>query len=659
MNRRNTMAGAIRFAALAAILATGSAVLAKPDPDRPLSEGLSVLGQPSGASNWQWGKQLFWNLADTSDFWRFRMSADGMSRQGIMPVMSAVSWAGSNRWGDTTIDTTTAFQHNDPAWVAYTYWEYAHDSLTPINGTGSYVAPLGSNTDYGWISPAMPLPSRDCPDNLVHCVWSDWAAERAARLCQATHMVGIAAADYVDGMPGYIATQIDFNPRVVQAFADSTGTKIPGSTTSDKYTYIIDHMLSRWIDFWDDAWAHFYGETARKIELYSGREPLIAAQCGWNVAYRRWMGVDFRRYYKARPRSQNWYFSIEMQGDYMRALSSAGSLIGIFGTYCAWEPSIPLGAKLNLVDENFTKSLTLAGIPLRDTAAMYNTQWFLVGYAHVAGRDGGLRRGAQAFQYGYGDQPTYARPGVTEAIHAHIPRRAYGPAFFFSDTMLRAWESKGKIWDIASDADSAWNHCPHGYYVSDAALDSLKPSAVPTCWIVTQPSTLTPAERAKLEKYAPVLSADSAALVSPVHASGKGKAWGFVDQDSSLVVVLTNMDTVASNITVTVSGLPKTSIPLYDGLADTMLAQLADSTSSTRKFTVKLAGRDTRPLVLKSAFQIVSSVVPKGSGAPVRRPTVQLRDSRRGAIYPRFDRGGTFAGWVDANGHPASSPTAR
>jgi hypothetical protein len=653
------MVGKIHVLALPLLLLLGSRICAEPDPDHPLSETQGVLAQPYGASNWQWGKELFWYKGDTSSFGAYRTYADQLSRQGIAPVMSAVMFAGSNRWGDTTIDTTIAFQHRDPAWVAYTYWEYAHDSLTSVGPNGNYVSTLGSAADGGWISPATPLPASDCPDNMTHCVWGDWAAERVARMCQATHMVGMAAADGVDGMPGPIATEIDFNPRILQAFGDSIGMVIPGATIAAQATYITTKLMPQWVSFWDGAWAHFYSETARKIKLYTGVEPLISAQCAWDVTYRRWMGVDFRHYYAAMPDPKAWYFGIEMQGDNLRAMDDNGTLIGIFGTYCAWEPSIHLGVKLNIDDTYLQQSLTLAHIPLRDTASMYDTQWFLEGFAHVAGRDGKLRRAAQAFQYGYSDQTNLAKPGVTEAIWAHIPRRAYGPAFFFSDTMIRSWESQGKIWSIDADADTAWKHCPHGYYVSDAALDSLKPSAVPTCWIVTRPATLIAAERAKLEKFAPVVSADSAALLAPIHASGKGKAWGFVDQDSSLVVVVSNMDTVPSTITVTVGGLPEWAIPLYDGLADTLLSVLPGSSTPTRTFTIHLASRDTKPFVLMNAFMDMSSVLPKENPGRHPGPELNLLHANSGAVFPRFARNGTLAGWVDASGHPSLAPSTR
>jgi hypothetical protein len=635
---------------LAALTTTHS--VAAPNPDQPPNEA-KIYDFPWGMGNAQWGKQLFWDKADSSQFSDMRASADKLASQGVAPVASAVCWIGSNRWGDPTLSTDVAIQKTDPAWIAYTAWEYAHDSLTPVDASGQYIAPLGSSTDYGWISPAQPLPAADCPDGRKTCVWGDWAAERIARMCQATHMVGIAAADYVDGMPSYNSSQIDFSPRVIQAFQDSTGIKIPGASISEKASYINKNLASRWADFWDDSWAHFYTEMARKVKLYTGKEALIQAQCAWNVPQRRWMGVDFRRYWKMLPNSRNWYFGIEMQCDKLRAMYSPGTLVGNFGTYCAWEPSMPLGAKLNIVDDYFTTGLTLAHIPLRDTAAVYNTEWFLVGYTHIAGRDGNVRRAAQAFQYGYNDKVALARPGVTPAIWAHIPRRAYGPAFFYSDTMIRAVEDKGAFLGLPAAADTAWMHAPYGYFVTDAALDSLKPNAVPTCWILPPSALVTTAEKAKLLKYAPILTADSALKVSPIRASGKGKAWGFVDQDSSLVVVATNTDTVKANYTVTVSGLPKGTFTLKDGLADTSLFQVSDA-SGARTFQITLASRETRPFVLQNAFGVVGAIVPGGDHRPLPRSAHFSR--REGYIaFPRFDSEGDLH-WVDIHGNAIVAP---
>ncbi|HXP89970.1 MAG TPA: hypothetical protein VN931_03460 [Fibrobacteria bacterium] len=638
----------ISLAALAAPL-----LALAPNPDQPPNESL-IYDIPWGMGNAQWGKQLFWYKADSSQFADDRASADKLVSQGVAPVMSAVCWAGSNRWGDTSSSNPGAM-HTDPAWVAYTYWEYAHDSLTPVNNSGQYVAPLGSNTDYGWISPAEPMPASDCPAGMQTCVWGDWAAERVARLCQATHMVGLAAADYVDGMPGYTANQIDFNQRVIQAFEDTTGITVPGATVSAQATYINAHLASRWADFWDDSWAHFYTQMAQRVKLYTGKDALIQAQCAWNVPQRRWMGVDFRRYFKMLPDPKNWYFGIEMQCDNDRAIMSPGSLVGIFGTYCAWEPSMPLGAKLNIDNGYLVDGLDLAGIPLRDTISEYHTQWFLVGYAHIAGRDGNVRRAAQAFQYGYNDQIDSAQPGVTPAIWAHIPRRVYGPGFYYSDTMLRAMEDKGAYMNLPAIADTAWMHAPYGYFATDAALDSLKPAAVPTCWIVPPSALLTGVEQSKLLKYAPILGADSAAKVSPIRASGKGKAWGFVDQDSSLVVLVTNTDTTKATYTVSVTGLPGGTFPLMDGLADTVLFQIPDAGSNARVFQVALASRETRPFVVQNAFGKSNSIA-TGTERRIVRPQAHFSREKGDIEFLRFDSKGNLQ-WVDIHGQPVAAPS--
>jgi|GEM_PF-762761 len=620
----------IRLVRVLGALAAFSAMLpaAGPDPDKPPNES-RIYDFPWGMGNAQWGKQLFWNEGDTSRFSDMRASADKLASLGVAPVMSAVCWAGSNRWGDTSLPPGIAILKTDPAWVAYTRWEYSHDSLTPVDASGRYIAKLGSSSDHGWISPAQPMPASDCPEGMRTCVWGDWAAERVARLCQATRMVGLAAADYVDGMPGYNSSQIDFSPRVIRAFEDSTGITVPGTTVADQASYIDRNLASRWDDFWDDSWAHFYTETARRIKLYTGREPLIQAQSAWNVAQRRGMGVDFRRYFKMLPDPKAWYFGIEMQCDNLRAIMAPGTLVGTFGTYCAWEPSMPLGAKLNIDNGYLVDGLNLAHIPLRDTLSEYFTQWFLVGYTHIAGRDGKVRRAAQAFQYGYNDKVDSAHPGVTPAIWAHIPRRVYGPGFFYSDTMVRAFEKDGAFLDLPDLANKAWMKAPFGYFVTDAGLDSLKPGAIPTCWIVPPRAPLTDAERAKLQRYAPILSAENAAEVSPIRASGDAKAWGFIDQDSSLVVVATNTQPERAIVTISVSGLPRGTFPLKDGLADTVLSQVADSDTTRRTFQVSLASRETRPFVLQHVGKISA-----GADQVLLRDSTLLAHQRPGIPSP-------------------------
>jgi fibronectin type 3 domain-containing protein len=615
----------IKLALTALLVLASGIVQAAPSSDTPGSEALTVDAISWGFGNMQWGKQLFWDHGDTSLLVNSRASADKSLSQGVSPLISAVNWPGANRWGDTT-DTVTGFQHADKAWVAYTYWEYAHDSLTPVLNTGSYISVLGSpngikwtaapgtSNDVGWIAPAEPLGVADCPDGRTTCTWGDWAAEKVARLCAADHDVGVATADYVEGFPNTFANQIDFNPRVIAAFGDSIGITIPGATVAAQATYITTNLMSKWLDYHDKSYAHFYSEIARKVQLYSGRIPLNQAQIAWDVATGRWLGKDLRLFYAARPNPANWFFMAEMQGDNDRPMQSVGFETGIFGTLAAWEPSFPLGAKMNIVDSYDTLSLNSAGIPLTDTGSIYDRNWLNISFIHVANRNGTLRRGVQAFQYGYNDLQQLGHAAVTTAIDKYIPRRAYGPAFFYSDTMIKKHESQGSIFGLEAESDTAWMHAPHGYYVTEVALDSLKPTAIPTCWIVTEPNLLVASERAKLTKYAPVVGTPDSAYnyYSPIKgsgASGNCKAWGFVAQDSSLVVVATNTAKGTQTYSISVAGLPAGPDTLYDGVTNSLLAVIQDSGKATRTITATFAEYDSKLLVLKSAFAHGTAVV--------------------------------------------------
>ncbi len=220
--------------------------------------------------------------------------------------------------------------------------------------------------------------------------------------------------------------------------------------------------------------------------------------------------------------------------------------------------------------------------------------------------------------------------------------------------MLRAVENQGGILNLPAAVDTAWMHAPFGYFVTDAALDSLKSNAIPTCWIVPPTALLTSAERGKLLKLRPHPDADSAAKVSPLRASGRAKAWGFVDQDSSLVVVVTNTDSVKTTSTVSVSGLPPGTFSLLDALADTVLSQIPVAGSGPRSFQVTLASRETRPFVIQNAFGVAGAVI-AGERRPRAQPLARFFLKRGALEFPRFDDNGNLE-WMDLHGHRMTSP---
>jgi len=583
------------------------------DPDRPRRAKSSVYNHPyGGPASWQWGKQLFWEQADTSGMQEGRRSADQLSMSGVSPLLSAVGWVGAVRWGDTTLDTTIAFQWRDPAWKAYTRWTYAHDSLTPIGPEGTYLAAFDNPLNSYWIPFTIPLDSADCPLGMTRCTYGDFAADRIGRLCARANLAGIYAADFVDGLPGAILTQLAFNPEIMKAFEDSTGIKLPAGSVSEKATAITNLYLPEWADFWSNAWGKFYGDIAAHVRKSGKVEPLNSAQTGWDVVFRRLMAVDFRRYLRYMP-SRNWFFSIELQGDNMRAMKSLSTQINLFGTYTSWEPEMPIGVKINVVDPFLGESMRLAKMRVADSVAFQRSQYLLSGFTHIATRSGAVRRATQAFEYGYYDHQYQVEAKVTDFLLAHFPRRPHGPALFFSEQQIKSYERKRSTMPLIEQAEAIWNAAPYGYFVTDAALDSLRQGSAPSAWLVPSADRLTAEERARLLKHAPILSPDSAAKTSPIRASGNGKAWGFWDHESSLVVLVTNPDSVPLATRLTVSGLkPGRWNVSYLGIADS--ARLVEVAG---EFAVSLAiaPYDTRAYLLSTSAPASVDRRPTGAQA--------------------------------------------
>ena len=616
MTRRNILLAVLVFLSSSPLLGSTSA-------DRPRRATTSVYSFPAGngPANWQWGKQLFWEYADTSDFGAARREANSLALSGVAPVISAVGWIGAVRWGDTTMDTTIAFQWRDPAWVAYTFWTYAHDSLTAIGPSGQYLAEFDNPNNSLWIPFNIPLDPEDCPNGMKTCTYGDFAADRIGRLCARANLAGLYAADFVDGLPGGILTQSSFHPRILKAFSDSTGIVLPEGSVSTKADAILNQHMPEWADFWADAWGRFYADVAAHVRKAGRLQPMACAQTAWSVSERRLMAVDFRRYIRYMP-SENWFFSAEMQGDNMRAMKALPTQTTLFGTYAAWEPDMPMGAKINVVDDFLYDAMRLAGMDTAYARAEQRSQYLLAGFTHLATRSGNVRRAAQAFEYGYYDHLEQADAMSTAFLLQHFPRRPHGPGFYYSQAQLRSYERELKPILLTEQADSLWNIAPYGFYMTDAALDSLKPEARPTAWMVPSPARLPEAERRKLSAMAPILGADSAAKTSPIRATGRGRAWGFWDQDSALVVLVSNPDSIPITTTVSIAGLGTGDWTIsYFGIADS--TRLFKPQAGKTSATMTIGPYDTRAYLLQSTAR---SEVP---GRPALRkslPTKRISD---------------------------------
>ena len=98
------------------------------------------------------------------------------------------------------------------------------------------------------------------------------------------------------------------------------------------------------------------------------------------------------------------------------------------------------------------------------------------------------------------------------------------------------------------------------YYVSDAALARLKPASRPAAWLVLdRADRMSPAERQRLTKIAPVLTSLDAARNfpnAPLALSGGLTGSGFYDQNGRLIVTATNRQASDCAGSLILNGLP-------------------------------------------------------------------------------------------------------
>ena len=482
-----------------------------------------------------------------------------------------------------------------PSWVAYSQWHKSRDYLISTGPRGNYWF-----YTLGWVAPMMPLDAADWPADVKHATYADWEAERLGRLSAVAHTRGLMAADLIVGMPNAFANGVDFNIREVEAFERKLGFVIPGETGSEKSRFILAHLMTEWLDYCCDGYGWFYTALGRKIRQYTGKEPLVGGQIYADPSLNRWLGLDMRRFRRLQE-PINWYFEVEMQGDPLRSMPPPNGTAARIGTACAWEPDILLGSKMNVKDSSFTGSLALGHEPEAFGDAILRSHWFQIVFSHVAGRDGVLRRSIAGLEYGYGSTQTGdIDPAIPALMNAHIPRAPFGPAYYFSEAMMRSFEREGKDWQVTGDAEGALATVGCGYFVTEVALDRLAPKARPACWIVTQPTRLPAVERKKLAAIAPVCSPAEAAAVSPVQTTANANGWGFIDQSGVLVLLIANLAPTENNVVVTLSSLVDGTYALHDEVANNTVATLK-VIGGVCRFPLGILRADTRLLTLPAA----------------------------------------------------------
>jgi putative flippase GtrA len=513
-----------------------------------------------------------------------RAAAALLERQGIVPA------GGAQRWQDTYAatfpagtfrDEPAAVQRDrargffaDPDFIAWRDFIERHPQYWDIADDGGTMPPelRGTGIQWGHISPLTPLDPADCPPGMVECTWGDAYAARWAHTAQLSGGYGLMLSDFSDSQPHWPSTTHDFNPRIVAAFAREYGLAVPAGDTPAQAGWIVANAFPEWNDFLSRGYGRFFQALAARLGAATGRAALVIDQCAMTPALRRLFGADARLIAQTiDPRNLVCAWDDHLiQHDRPGPVAAppmqelAGFVIG-----AAREPLLRNGASLEADVPEFWATIDRA-YPGLDAAArraagqgILKRLWLWSAWAHIADRDGQVRRALAFTSRFYWDQGSLALlDPLTRLIQTITPVRPFGPALYYPVSVERAIEAReGRA---AGPGRTPATYLPAaalqtlldahglGYYVSDAALAHIHQggAAVPSAWVVLDAQGLLPApERAALTALAPVVTsaAELAALPGQPLTLPAGLAgFGFYDQDARLIVVLSVPDVSAA-----------------------------------------------------------------------------------------------------------------
>lgn len=564
--------------------------------DRPvfLFDKNGVFGQPWGAAGNAWPQQLFWNNVDDINNHHLQEminEASGIEADGRVPVLGCVAWGyefKSATGGDSANLAATPDFSGLGGWKQWGEW------MKDTSRVKYYSTNWKGKTEPGYITPLMPMKPDDWPSEWIApknwvapSGWSNnkpsseisygqWLGIRLAQLALKTGNRGMMCADYVIGLEWGDA--IDYNQRVVDDFAAWAGVTIPQGTVAERADYIQMNHKSKWFDFKCVRFAEFYCSMGQNL-IDNGKIPLLGGQ---TLGETRGSGNDFRIYTQGINGSMSlpgkyWFFNVELQADDLRPPHEYWVSAARMGMLACREPDMQLGGQMNALGGQgmFDRSLEIDN---RDTIwgkKLLTNQWLSVGWTHIAGRDGVVRRAPMSFMRSYWDAGETPEEEF-DLILKHIPRHPFGPAVYYSVVIERSFEKgNGKYsnsWYMCTEKFtrelSPIKNATHqgylrglcnGYWVSDVGIDSLQPVDYPSAWIVYDSEYLPANEKAKLEAIAPIVdpekrfsqAAKTLFPLGPVYIAQNEEqclnGLAFVDQNESVIVMVSNsMETDAT-----------------------------------------------------------------------------------------------------------------
>jgi hypothetical protein len=532
--------------------------------------------------------QLFFPANPNSPFLNTVLMAQTRALSAQQSARGIVPTAGMQRWENTYEASFPAGTFpGEPAWiqaerargkypslpefVAWRTFISSHPNYADVAFDGGTMPPQPNyfrswGAEWGYISPLTPLDTADCPlSKPQHCTWGDAFADRWAQTSKRTGGYGIQLSDFTDGQP-YQNTLHDFNPRIVSAFLKTLpGHPSPGSTASQQSSWINRHAFTAWTDFLDQGYARFYATLAKDVGAATHHAPLLIGQCSIGPAYKRTEAVDER--ILARVLSPDNFICI--WDDQVIQLGRSGPLanppIGELAGYilaAAREPLVRNGANLEADDAAYWSAIahfypTLPPAAQQEVGLkLLKRLWVWSAWAHIADRNGNVRRALAFASRDYWDAGSLARIGpAATLIHTIVPAHPFGAALYYSAAVERAAEAASAAAAPPGGVPTTYLMPPVlqnvldaggtvGYYVSDAALPALSAANAPAAWVVLDAGKTLPAtERAALETFAPIVTSVSGlqALPNLPLCISKGLAgFAFVSTEGHVTIVVSN-----------------------------------------------------------------------------------------------------------------------
>ena len=530
----------------------------------------TVFDQAWGAAGEAWPDQLFWQDVpqNSSQLNDMILSADSIASSGALPLGGNMAW-GYDLINGNGGEPNFADYSQDGGYKQYAAW------MDPREGTYFAIGPNGeiSYPGQGYVSFGMPMLADDLPSGSQPESFGKWAGESLGNMALAMHLRGYYDADFFIGV--YIPD--DWHPRLVNSFEAWSGTTVPGATVPARANYIAQNQSPLWTDFVNAGQVSFLAEIGNTL-LANGVNPVSGGQLNFDPAYVRATGSDPRAWETQLP-GNDWIFLVENESQSDRATPAFWTASYSIGASASRVPDVSMGVDMDANCSEYAGAVSSGNWSQAEANGYLKHLVLSAGWTHLANRGGSVRRGAQVIQRCNWDAGS-EDPNQMAVMREHIPTHPFGPAFYYSDNVERYYESPNAEWNSynfygylqrgITTSNAGYSQPQYyqvaqginlGYWVSDATDPStLKPADIPSAWLLYDSNHLPAGELAKLQAVAPVydlmnaggsgslLGATAALAAGPVHATGTGlNMLAFVDQNNSVVVMVTNQDATDQN----------------------------------------------------------------------------------------------------------------